>query len=64
MDSAVGDASPHIANMGRMIEVMNAFVNYQFCMYVSCHILMFKFQVQVKILNVIQMLINQCFLVP
>ena len=29
MDSAVGDASPHIANMGRMIEVMNAFVNYQ-----------------------------------
>ena len=40
MDSAVGDASPHIANMGRMIEVMNAFVNYQFCMYVSCNILM------------------------
>ena len=29
MDSAVGDASPHIANMGRMIEVKNAFVNYQ-----------------------------------
>ena len=42
MDSAVGDASPHIANMGRMIEVKNAFVNYKFCMYVSCNILMWS----------------------